>query len=196
MSLLSIFGTLKFFCVTCSLTFSSSFLILIQYCHSHLPVCLSFNVHQLSFSLLLWWKQPCMECLIPRGIRKSCCVLCHTPVGQKKASFMLVSATNYLCILLSRWSLLHRPRSHSHSSRHLLFFVCLPSLSLPHFISLHPILCMWVEGSDSVQTRLFLWRLQHHLSLRGERGHPWQPAHRWWYSHYWPDGKIMIPVEY
>lgn len=68
------------------------------------------------------------------------------------------------------------------------FVFCIP----PHIISLHPILCMWTKGSDSIQTRLLLWRHQHHLPLCGERGHSWQHAHRWRYSHHWLNGKTVL----
>lgn len=158
-------------------------------------VCLPFCVCHLSFSLILWWKQQCVECFIPWESGNH---VTRWLTLFKAAPLMLlwdsISVSCSLCLSLALWSSLHGPHAHRHSSSHLLFFVCLPSPSLPRLISLHPILCVWVEGGDSVQARLLLWRLQHHLSLRGERGHPWQPAHCWWYSHHWPNGKTMIAV--
>lgn len=62
----------------------------------------------------------------------------------------------------------------------------------PH--SLHPIFCMRDEVCDSLQTRLFLRRPQHHLSQHNDRGHPRQPAHRWWHRHHWCSGKTVIDV--
>lgn len=120
-------------------------------------------------------------------------LIASSPVRQEKASFMLVSATSYLYILLSpviRFAQTTCSQTFIKPS----FVLCLPpptSLSLLHFISLHPILCVWAKGSDSVQARLFLRRLQHHLPLLGERGHPRQPAHRWRNSHHGPNGKTM-----
>lgn len=69
-----------------------------------------------------------------------------------------------------------------------------PLLSPIHFISLHPILCLWAEGCDSVPARLLLWRLHDHLSLRGARGHPRQSAYCWRYSHHWTNGETLIKL--
>lgn len=73
---------------------------------------------------------------------------------------------------------------------HQAIYFCLPPLS--HIISLHPILCVWIEGGDTIQARLLLWRLQHHVSLRGEWGHPRWPTHCWWYSHHRTSSKALL----
>lgn len=106
-----------------------------------------------------------------------------------------------LCLSLLRsplflLSLLRRLYTHRHSSGHLLFFTPIPSPSLPHLISLHPILCVWAEGSGSLQARFLLWRPKHHLSFCGEGGNPWWPAHRWRYNHHRPNGKTARDVRF
>lgn len=84
--------------------------------------------------------------------------------------------------------------AHTTDIHQAIFCFCLhapPSLSPTHFISLHPILCLRAEGSDSVPAGLLLRRFHHHLSLRGERGHPRQPAYCWRHSHHWTNGETM-----
>lgn len=104
----------------------------------------------------------------------------HAPVRQE----CLCLSVSYLCCT-------------NHTLIKPSFVFCLLPLSpvsLPHFISLHPILCVWVEGGDSVQARLLLRRLQHHLSQQRQGSHSWQRAHYWWYSHHWHNGKTTIAV--
>lgn len=83
--------------------------------------------------------------------------------------------------------------AHTTDIHQAIFCFCQPPLLSPiHFISLHPILCLWAEGRDSVPARLLLWRFHHHLSLRGPRGHPRQSAYCWRYSHHWTNGETMM----
>lgn len=112
-----------------------------------------------------------------------------TPFCCETREDLMLACNNYLWISPSLWSSLH----YMNSSGCLLFCfsVSPPSLS-PRLISLHPIFCMRVESSDSVQTRVLLRRLQHHLPLRGERGDPRCPPHRWWHRHHRPNGEILV----
>lgn len=125
--------------------------------------------------------ESCAECFNPResGIH----VMTDT---LESSSCRAPLRLEYLCISLI--SSLHIPQTFIKPS-----FVFAhtppPSLSPIHFISLHPILCLRAEGSDSIPTGLLLWRFQHHLPLRGEGGHPRQPAHCWRYSHHWTNGE-------
>lgn len=171
---------------TCPLISSFSFLIWILHCRAHLLFCLSLCVCHLSFSLILWWKQLCVECFIPRESGNHVTrwlTICSPRAPDTGVSlYLALSVSMFLSVIFVAQTTYSQ--------------TFIPSLSLPHLISLHPILCVWTEGGDSVQARLLLWRLQHHLSLCGEWGHPWQPAHRWWYSHHRPNGKTVIAVKY
>lgn len=104
----------------------------------------------------------------------SCCISCLAPWARKEMFlfFLVGIGTNSLTSFI-------KPS-----------IFCLPPLS--HIISLHPILCVWIEGGDTIQARLLLWRLQHHVSLRGEWGHPRWPAHCWWYSHHRTSSKALL----
>lgn len=82
-------------------------------------------------------------------------------------------------------------RDHKNPSVGFIYF-CFASFPFTHLISLHPILCVRAEGRDAVQTRVLLRGHQHNVSLRGERGYPRWPAHRWWNSHHRPHGKRLI----
>lgn len=165
------FGTLTFSVYHSLLIYSSSFLILILRCCFHLPislsVCLSSLLTSDPFFLLIphsyvWNASSSRNLEIMSPDDWSLLKLLSSWPCQTGVSLCLTLSVSVIFFL-------HGPHAHRHSSSHLLFcfFVCLPSLSLLHLISLHPILCVWVEGSDSVQARLLLWRCQHHLSLRG-----------------------------
>lgn len=91
-----------------------------------------------------------------------------TPVSHHKVEY-----------LYSRWGLL--------------WYRIISLLLLLHLCSFHPFLCMWAEGSESLQKGLHVRGHQHHLSLPAPRGHIRRITHRWWHHHHRPHCEYSPP---
>lgn len=142
--------------------------------------------------------RPCLSSpLLPDPLLKSCgeCLNLresgnHVMTGALESSSSKTGVSLYLVCLLFV--------AHTFTDIHrAIFCFCRPpllsSLSI-YFISLHSILCLRAEDRDSVPARLLLWRLHHHLPLRGAGGHPRQSAYCWRYSHHWTNGETLMKL--